>query len=42
MANEFAATGLPEVFQMLSEGHSEPIWNLSSQIFEKLEEANQI
>ncbi len=40
MANELAVTGLPEVFQMLTEGYSEPIWNLSTQIVEMLQEAD--
>lgn len=37
LANELAATGFPEVFQMLEEGQSEPIWNISTQLFELLQ-----
>jgi len=40
LANELAATGYPEVFQMLEEGRSEPIWNISHQLFELLQTAS--
>lgn len=34
LVNELAASGLPDVFQMLKEGYSEPIWNISTQLIE--------
>lgn len=33
LCNELAAIGFPEVFEMLESGKSEPIWNISDEIF---------
>jgi hypothetical protein len=34
LANAFAATGLPVVLQMLTDGHDRPLWNLSMRMME--------
>lgn len=34
LANELAATGLPEVIGMLNEGNAKPIWNLTDSLTE--------
>ncbi len=34
LANVFAATGLPVVLQMLTDGHDRPLWNLSMRMME--------
>lgn len=39
LLNELAAAGLPEVFQMLQDGYSEPIWNISTYLIEILNES---
>lgn len=36
LANELAATGLPEVIDMLQSGNAKPIWNLTDSIIELL------
>jgi len=36
IANELAATGLPEVIELLNEGNAKPIWNLTDHIIELL------
>jgi hypothetical protein len=40
MANEYAAGGLPEVFDILEEGNAHPIWNLTEGVSQLLEDAN--
>lgn len=32
MANEYAAAGYQDVFNLLEEGHGDPIWNISTQL----------
>lgn len=34
IANEFAATGIPEIINMLHVGNAKPIWNLTDSIFD--------
>lgn len=34
LANAFAASGLPVVLQMLTDGHDRPLWNLSMRLME--------
>jgi len=34
LANELAATGLPDVLSMLTEGGGKPIWNLTDQLLD--------
>jgi hypothetical protein len=36
IANEFAATGLPALLEMLSDGNDKPIWNLTDRLDELL------
>lgn len=36
LANELAATGLPEVFGLLKDGNAKPIWNLTDNLLEAL------
>jgi len=36
LANELAATGLPEVIGMLAEGDAQPIWNMTDHLVELL------
>ncbi len=39
LANEYAAGGLPEVFDMLEQGNAHPIWNLTEGIGQLLKVA---
>ena len=34
LANDLAATGLPQVLEMLNDGNAKPIWNLSDRLIE--------
>ena len=36
MANELAATGLPELINMLTDRNDKPIWNLTDNLLERL------
>ncbi len=36
LANELAATGIPELVTMLTDGNAQPIWNLTDQMIELL------
>ena len=38
LANELAATGLPEVIDMLKSGNAKPIWNLTDSLIEHFED----
>jgi hypothetical protein len=38
IANEYAALGLPEVVRMVSEGSARPIWNLTDNLLDLLDE----
>ena len=40
LANEFAATGFPELFGLLKDGHAKPIWNLTDNLLETLSNKN--
>ena len=40
LANELAATGLPEVFDLLIDGNAKPIWNLTDNLLETLSTKN--
>lgn len=40
LANELAATGLPEVFDLLKDGNAKPIWNLQDNLLEALSNKN--
>ena len=42
LANELAATGLPELVAMLTDANSQPIWNLTDQILELLPELQPV
>lgn len=36
VANELAATGLPEVIGMMTDGNAQPIWNLTDGLLDVL------
>ena len=40
LANEFAATGFPELFGLLKDGYAKPIWNLTDNLLETLSNKN--